>query len=387
MDLASVANGAMTGTGMPSGSWARIVAARRSYSSPAAGASTGGAPITCSTVQCGARSPRRAMTSSRMSPSVVPGSVRQSISIIASPGITLYFTPARMMSGLIDVAQERAKRPGVHRVAQRADGRVAAARVRLVGDGGHERGRFRRQLRPYPVQELAHHGCQARLAGDGETTDRLRGHDRGVVLAGHGAVAPRAVDVDPEDLEALLGDLDRVEPAAAELHGDAAGLVEGAGGAERVGSVLREPARALATAGLLVGGAGVEDVAVQAGDGVAGGVQAGGPRLTREQEHDLRLQRHHLLHVHGASTPDIAVRDVGGERVVRPAVGGVRRDDIEVAEKQERVTAGAVAAEADGHVAAARRRLDDLRVQALGAQDAGDELRRRRAPGRTGPAG
>ena len=35
VDLASVANGAITGTGMPSGSWARIVAASRSYSSPA----------------------------------------------------------------------------------------------------------------------------------------------------------------------------------------------------------------------------------------------------------------------------------------------------------------------------------------------------------------
>ena len=37
-----------------------------------------------------------------MSSGVVPGRVRQSISIIASPGITLYFTPARMMSGLME---------------------------------------------------------------------------------------------------------------------------------------------------------------------------------------------------------------------------------------------------------------------------------------------
>ena len=99
------------------------------------------------------------------------------------------------------------------------------------------------------------------------------------------------------------------------------------------------------------------------------GIEAGGARPAREQEHDQRLERHHLLHVHRAATPDVAVGDVCGERVVRPAVGDARRDDVEVAQQQERVAAGAVATEPDGHVAAARRRFDDLGVQALGAQD------------------
>ena len=47
----------------------------------------------------GIRSPMRAISSSRASPSVVPGSVRQSISTTASPGITLYFTPAWTIVG------------------------------------------------------------------------------------------------------------------------------------------------------------------------------------------------------------------------------------------------------------------------------------------------
>ena len=38
---------------------------------------------------------------SRMSSSVVPGRTRQSSSTVASPGITLYFTPAWTMFGLI----------------------------------------------------------------------------------------------------------------------------------------------------------------------------------------------------------------------------------------------------------------------------------------------
>ncbi len=42
----------------------------------------------------------RAISSSRASPSVVPGSVRQSTWTSASPGITLYLMPACMIVGL-----------------------------------------------------------------------------------------------------------------------------------------------------------------------------------------------------------------------------------------------------------------------------------------------
>ena len=50
--------------------------------------------------QYGIRSPMRAISSSRASPSVVPGRVRQSTCTSASPGITLYLMPACMIVGL-----------------------------------------------------------------------------------------------------------------------------------------------------------------------------------------------------------------------------------------------------------------------------------------------
>ena len=59
---------------------------------------------------------------------------------------------------------------------------------------------------------------------------------------------------------------------------------------------------------------------------------------------------------------DVAVGDVGGERVVGPALGRGGHD-IEVREQQERVAAGAVAAQADVDGATAGDGLDDLRRQ------------------------
>ena len=51
-----------------------------------------------------------------------------------------------------------------------------------------------------------------------------------------------------------------------------------------------------------------------------------------------------VLHVDGAAAVDVAVGDVGRERVVRPALGR-GRDDVEVRQQEERLAAGAVAAQ------------------------------------------
>ena len=69
--------------------------------------------------------------------------------------------------------------------------------------------------------------------------------------------------------------------------------------------------------------------------------------------------RDHVLHVDRAAAVDVAVGEVGRERVVGPALGR-RRDDVEVREQQQRVAAGPVAAQADVDRAATGHGLDDL---------------------------
>ena len=138
----------------------------------------------------------------------------------------------------------------------------------------------------------------------------------------------------------------------------------------------REPRGAVGAAGLLVGGAGEQHVAAEAGDRVAGRVQAGGPGAAGEQDDDHRLHRDHALHVHGAAAPDVAVGDVGANGPwvqPSPAFAGTtsrceRRSSGSppVPSPRRRTVDGA--APGDG--------LDDLGVQALGAQDRGDEARR-----------
>ena len=78
---------------------------------------------------------------------------------------------------------------------------------------------------------------------------------------------------------------------------------------------------------------------------------------------DPELEGDHVLHVDRAAAVDVAVGDVAGERVVGPAVGR-RGHDVEVGQQQERVAAGAVAAQPDVDRAATGDRLDDLRLEA-----------------------
>ena len=79
------------------------------------------------------------MIVSRMSSSVVPGSSRQSSSIVASPGITLYFTPAWMMFGLtVSRRSARITRAGIgSQIASRR--RLAEPRI-VAGERTQEPG-------------------------------------------------------------------------------------------------------------------------------------------------------------------------------------------------------------------------------------------------------
>ena len=200
--------------------------------------------------------------------------------------MTLYLTPAWMTSGLMRVADQRPERPARTSASQRArEGGLAAARV-VVADRPSERGRHRAAARAASSSRKRRMtGVTRGSPGAARRRIDLGGHDGGVVVARHRAVAPRAADVDPVDLEALLGDLDRVEAPAGQLHRDAAGLVEGTGrarasrGGSRRASCAPSPA-----AGLLVGGAGEEDVAAQAGDRVRAGSRPAARASAREQD-------------------------------------------------------------------------------------------------------
>ena len=110
---------------------------------------------------------------------------------------------------------------------------------------------------------------------------------------------------------------------------------------------------------------------VRPGTGSDAGSRPAAPGLGREQPHDRQLHRDEVLHVDRAAAPDVAVGDVAGERVVGPPLRR-RRHDVEMAEQQERLAAGPVAAEAGGHGAAARDGLEDLGDEAGVGERVGD---------------
>ncbi len=192
-------------------------------------------------------------------------------------------------------------------------------------------------------------------------------------------------DGDLEAMEALLGDLDRVEAPRSYLDADAAGFGQAGIGLEEPRFVVDDPGDAPVAACLLVGGAGEDDVASQAGDRVAGRIEACGGCLAREPKHDLQFHGRHALHVHGAATVDVAVGDLAREGVVRPSLR-VGRHDIEVSQEEERAPARAVAPEACDDVAAAWIRLQHDRLEArshkhLGQVARGQDLVARRVHG------
>ena len=116
----------------------------------------------------------------------------------------------------------------------------------------------------------------------------------------------------------------------------------------------REPVDAVDAAGLLVRRGGEQHVAPEAGDGVAGRIQAGGAGSAGEQPHDRRPR----------ARPSASCRRRRGPRRSRrrrprrtgraSSRRGGGRDDVEVGEQQQGLAAGPVAAEPDEDAAAAR---------------------------------
>ena len=271
-----------------------------------------------------------------------------------------------MFGDIVSRRSARVARPseGSHSSAIAASLSASSRALDPVQQPGRRGGQPFRRDREEP---LHHRGQAGRLEG-GEAADDLGGEDRGIVVARHRAVAPGPSNRDPVSDQALLGNLDRVEPAAGELDRDAAAFIQRTGGAEPLGPVRGDPARALHTAGLFVGGRGEEQVPGQAGDRVDGRVTARGTRLVREHPDHRELEGHHALHVDGTATPHVAVVHVATERIVGPELRR-RGDDVEVREQEQRRTARPVAAQPAGHGAPAGERFHDLRPQAGVGQD------------------
>ena len=139
----------------------------------------------------------------------------------------------------------------------------------------------------------------------------------GVVFARHRAVAGAAGGAQLHPHRALLGDLDGIDDAAVHAHREAARFAERVLGAHELGMMIDEPARAVIAAGLLVGDAGEDEVALER------------DALLLEARDDERRHDRHVLHVDGAAAPHIAVVDLAAERRMGPALrlGG---DDVEV---------------------------------------------------------
>ena len=172
------------------------------------------------------------------------------------------------------------------------------------------------------------------------------------------------------DEESLLGHADRIEASPAELHRDAADLVDRSVGAQPLRMLVGDPAHPVPAAGLLVGRRREQDVAAQARNRVRGRVAPRRASLRGEEPDDPELHGDEVLHVHGSTAVHVAVRHVRPERVVRPLAR--RRHDVEVAAKEQRAAARSVAVQPGDHRAAGGERLDDRRRHAGVVEDRAD---------------
>ena len=121
-----------------------------------------------------------------------------------------------------------------------------------------------------------------------------------------------------------------------------------------------EPLHAERAAGLFIGHGEKYDVAI------------GRQVEPLEQQHDEQLEHAHALHVERAATPDLAVSDLGRERVNVPELR-LRGHHIGVIEQHQR-SLRAAADEPGAHRNAARSSLDILGFVALSLEPAGQKL-------------
>ena len=186
------------------------------------------------------------------------------------------------------------------------------------------------------LHRLGEHQREAVAAqpGDGLGEDR-----HGVLVVDHRAVPRTGAHAQPHPGDRLLRGHHGVDAdVLTEGQREAADLAERLGAArEQVGAVLGEPVRAVGAAGLLVGEEREHDVA--RGDGALGG------ELARERQ-DHRV---HVLHVHRAPAPDVAVLDRAGQRVDRP-LALVEGHDVEVPVHEQRGALGIGALQPREHV-------------------------------------
>ena len=188
--------------------------------------------------------PSRSTSSARIAGSVVPGRTRQSTSTIGVAGDDVVLDAGVDDVRADRVAEQRPEGPRVHRVAGRREGRLGAPRV--VARRGARRIAAASAGSSAAARSRKRAITGVRRIGPGTARRSMTAAARTAALSSRGIEpwphVPRIGD--PVGGEALLGDLDRVEPAAGDGRRDAAALVERPGRAEPLGPVLGDPPRA-----------------------------------------------------------------------------------------------------------------------------------------------
>ncbi len=247
-----------------------------------------------------------------------PGSRRQSIDAVASPGMTLtLWLPYRPVTEIV-VAQA-ALRSGSSTRTLRSDGSwmaatgSASARREFALGAGGQLAKVRVHRRDQPDRWLVGEDLRHGPHEPGHRAVRRRNR----------RVAGLAGRHDPEPERRLLRHIDVPGHRAPVFDRDRVAFGQAVLGVAQVGSVfLDHLGNAVLLALLLVGCAEEDHVAIERNPGAF------------EQQHRHELADRRALHVGGSASPDVAVPDVPGERGHGPAlrVGGY---DVEVIEEQD----------------------------------------------------